>query len=280
MNESVALDGAGSLSMETSHLRSITRRWDAGILAGGRLYVINNTALSVLLIGMCLGVLQLLLFMLAVCCKKVNTRHLTVFKVSLIFAGLLQSLSTPLVVMNLIGTHCYLDYCYKLLVVWFASRQCGVLLHLLVALEFIVIWKLPVYWTLPSVLTLYVICMLFFEVTEAAVALGAVAMTLTLAVVIQAFCISRSMDKHSIQVITATFLSFGVTYFPSFVFECMILNNEPVSIWLYDIFLCLTNLRLITDGYLLRETCMETPEEAPQQMEAGQTLESLRQEQL
>ncbi|XP_044038976.1 uncharacterized protein LOC122869755 isoform X2 [Siniperca chuatsi] len=250
MNESLALDGVGSLSMENSRLRSITQRWDSGVLAGDRALFGNNAALGVLLGGLFFGVLELILFIFAMFCKKINTRHLTVFKVSLIFTGLLQSLSTPVVAMELVGSTCSLKYCYKLLVVWFASRRCGVLLHLLVALEFILIWKqsreetqiLPLHWSLSVVLTLDLICILFFEVTEAAVALGAVAMTLTLVIIVQAFCSLRSMDMRSGQVIK-----------------------------LYDIFMCLTNLRLVADGYLCWVTWREEEEEeAPQQMEAGQ----------
>lgn len=277
MNESLALDGVGSLSMETSRLYSITQRWNAGILAGDRIYIRNETALGVLLGGLCFGVLGLILFMLAVCCKIINTRHLTVFKVSLIVISLLQSVSTPAVVMNLVGSTCSVKYCYKLLTLWLASRRCGVLLHLLVALEFFLIWIwregtkiLPLYWSLPVVLTLDVICILFLEVIEAAVALGAVATTLTLVILIQAGCFSRCTEKRSYKVVCAALLTFGVTYCPSFVVECMIINNEPISGWIYDIFLCLTNLHLVMDGYLCWVTCRETPEEASQQVEARQ----------
>ncbi|XP_023271100.1 uncharacterized protein LOC111661682 [Seriola lalandi dorsalis] len=270
MNESIVLQGAG---METSRLLSITQQRDAGVLAGDRAFNRNDAALGVLLGGVCLGGVGLILVMFALCCKRLGARHLTVFKVSLIFTDLLQMLSTPAAVLQLVGSICHLKHCHKLLIVWLASRRCGVLLHLLVALEFILTNQscestkivLP-YLSVPVLLTIDLICILFFDVTEAAVSLGAMAIALIL-FTLKARCSSRSTTKPFNQVLCLALLSFGATYCPSFVMECMILNKVLVSVRLYDIFLCLTNLRLVTDAYLCWVTCRETAEEAPLEME-------------
>lgn len=258
MNDSVALHGASRL-LSTD--------------PGDRFFVRNNNALGFLLGGLCFGVLTLLAFLFAACCKKVNTKHLTVFKVSLIFAALLQSLSTPAVAVVLWGSTCHLKHCDKLLAVWFASRRCGTLLHLLVVLEFILTSQpregaktLPVYVSLPVVLTLDLICILFFQVTEAAVFLGTVSIILVLAIIVAA-CMSgiKGLDL----VLRPSLVSF-LTYGPSFVAECMLLDNDYAPGHLVETFLCVTNMRLIVDGYLCWITCRDTRTETPQVVEIGQ----------
>ncbi|GLD64688.1 uncharacterized protein AKAME5_001621800 [Lates japonicus] len=257
MNDSVALHGA-------SRLLSIN--------PGDIFFAMNNYALGFLLVGLCFGVLTLLTFLFAACCKKVNTRCITVFKVSLIFAALLQSLSTPAVAVVLWGSTCHLKYCKKLLAVWFASRRCGTLLHLLVVLEFILTSQpregaetVPVYVSLPVVLTLDLICILFFEVLEAAVFLGTVSIILLLAIIVVA-CISSGIKGLDL-VLRPSLVSFFAVYGPSFVAECMLLDNNYIPGHLIDTFLCVTNMRLIVDGYLCWITCRNTRPETPQVME-------------
>ncbi len=276
MNESLALDGVGSLCMETSRLCRITQRWDASVHT--RAFTERDASLILLLVGLCFGVLGLFLLILAERYKKINPQRHTVFTLSLLFTNLLQMLSSPMVAMVLRDYIYFVKLFFILLELWHASRRCGSILHLLVALEFIAIRKklpdgtksLPLAWSLSVVLALNLICILFVDVTEAAVALGALAMIVLLAIFILACCFSRHMDIRSCQVFCAAFFTFGITYVPSFMMECMIINKEPIALLTYDICLCLTNLRLVMDTYLCWVTCRETPEEAPQQVEARQ----------
>ncbi|XP_034533070.1 uncharacterized protein LOC117807775 [Notolabrus celidotus] len=265
MNESGVFDATGSFSMGSSRL------------AGDRLYVINEAALGLLLTGLCVGILYLLDFMIAVCRKKIHTQHLTVFMVSFTFTSVLQMLSTSVVAMRFLGIYCYLKHCDYLLVVWLASRQLGVLLHLLVGLEFLLIRSksrfgsrlLRTHWTLPVVLTLSLISLLFTGVLQASVFLGAVAITLTCLVSILACLFFKSMKKYCIIVACLAFATLG-TYCPSFVFECMAISGLSVSVYVYEIFMCLTNMRLLMGGFLCWVIFRTTPEVAPQRLEAGQ----------
>ncbi|KAI3376229.1 hypothetical protein L3Q82_016737 [Scortum barcoo] len=266
MNDSLALPGVGRLG------------WDAGILADDRLAIGNKAAFGVLLGGLCFGVFGLLLFMVAVCRRSIDAQHLTVFKVSLIVTGLFQSLATPAMGVLMMSSFCSVEKCKRILASWYASIRCGMLLHLLVALEFIVIWKwsgrgpkvLPLYGSLPVVIILNVICTLFCNVSEFAVALGVMGAALTLLIFAQASCSVKPLEKLPIKVVCTAFFTFGLTYCPTFIVECMILNSEPISLQLYGLFLCLTNIRLVMDGYLCWLTCRETPEEPSQQVETTQ----------
>ncbi|XP_056156725.1 uncharacterized protein LOC130130891 [Lampris incognitus] len=253
---------------EWVHLSSGPFGWDTGERIQGS----DTISLGLLLGGVCVGLPAIVMVLLSFCCKCAEPRNLTVFSTSLLFTALLQSLSTPVVAMQVMGSSCSINHCQKLVDVWFASRRSGMLLHLLVALEAVLSQKLPkatkklrsMYWSLPVILTVDLICILFLEVNATAIGLGTVALVLTAMICIVSCLPPFCLDKRTMKVYAIAVMSLGVTYFPSFVMECMLEDGARIDLQLYSIFLCLTNLRLIPDAFLCWLLCRDpVPDQAP-----------------
>ena len=242
---------------------SVSRRDQA---VPGRCHVMEITpSLCLLVTGFCLGLLWLVCSLIFICCKGPEGRRITVFFVSLVFTALLQCLSTPAMVLLHMGETCRWQHCDKLMLLWFATRHCGVFLNLLVVLEFSVASprygsKLQaVYVSLPIVLIIVVVCMLFSESTiygytfqDANIGLGAAASVLavlTCATAAQSLFTCSGMERRQVLAVFMAVFTFA-TYAPSFVMLCMKYNGVSVSPYIYSIMLCLSNLRLVADAQL------------------------------
>lgn len=269
MNGSGVFGAAGGLGIGSGRF--------AEVLPGHRVYVWEPAALGVLLTGLCTGIGSLLVFLASMIFKRIHHSHLTVFMVSLVFTAVLQVISSSVVVMEFLGVYCDLDHCNVLFEMWLASRRSGVLLHLLVALEFFCgkfslgSKLLQVYLTLPVVLLVNLICLLFCSVLEASVFLGAIASNLMCLLLVVAFMFHRDDKKLSLMVVLSALVCFWGTYFPSFIMEGMVVSgNHVISVTLYRIFLCLTNMRLLMDGFLCWLICRRPhPPAAPHQHLVG-----------
>ncbi|CAJ1085904.1 uncharacterized protein LOC117807775 [Xyrichtys novacula] len=274
MNGSEALN----LNVETSLLFGFPHHSGAAARSLERAFMTNNAALSFLLIGAIYEFFDVLALIITVYRRTIYIENLTVYVVSLTCTSILQGLFSPIIVVALLSTTCYLKYCQQLINVWLATRRFGVLLHLLAALEFLLIQKrsylgsklLSIYCTVPVILTLKLICTVFVEVLGAAVFLGVIALALTCGISILVILSPEIRNKRTLLVVLFASVTFVVTYGPSFVVECMALNLQSVPIHLYPTFLCLTNMRLMMDGFLSWVICKEPRQAAPQQLVVGQ----------
>lgn len=256
----------GSAVLDTAAAKAVGGLGSGGFMDGNRANVSNPAALGVLLFGLVTGIVSLLVLLASASLRKFPPSRLSsVFMLSLLFVAVLQHVSSSVVVAELVGSYCYLQHCELLYQVWFASRRCGVLLHLLVALEFFC-RKSPYgakvmhpSLTLPLVLLLNLLCLIFYRVLEASVFLGAFATNLMCLLVMLAVLFQAGEQRVSVKILVTALLAFWGTYVPSFMMECVLASGASVSRSLYVTFLCLTNVRLLMDGYLCWVVCRRRP---------------------
>ncbi|XP_041636045.1 uncharacterized protein LOC121504997 [Cheilinus undulatus] len=276
MNDSAALSGAWR--MQADHLLSFPQLLGADVKDVGRVYNTEHFPLALTLSGTCIGFLNLIFFVIFLWRKKIHPQPFTVFKVSLASTYILHLLSSCAMAVLLFNSYCNPSICGKMVIMWYVSVRCGIILHLLVVLEFILVWKrsnvvsqlLKVYLTLPFVLALYLISIFCYELASATIFLGSVTSALTCNIVAIAFTSCSSMDKRVVKVIWSGLSAFAVTFLPLFVVECLIFNGESVSPLAILIVLGLGNIRLVSDGNLCWAICWGSPEIAHEQFENGQ----------
>ncbi|XP_038831932.1 uncharacterized protein LOC120030581 [Salvelinus namaycush] len=237
----------------------------------------EDIAVSVLLLlGICLPALGWIII-LSVFRKRWERKHVTAFLVSLLIADTLQLIASPFIVETVLtGVPCWHAswWCTTVYILFSVSRFCGLLFHLLVALDkiyqnfffsciawcFVYVFACPVYIGFTIFVNVYPINDLYFYGWNTF--FGVVALILAAAACVRALkpvpTLNPTKDKcQSLKVLAVAMFTFMILYVPEFLYWIIQHHRPAGTEWFSYVVHYLPCLRSITDCVLCWFVCVD-----------------------